>query len=266
MGRKFRKERDQWGRTVPLVALGLGLVVLIALLAAVLAQSDSAVQATGPTPVPSVQRTATPVGTLSKPTPDTTQKIAGGTARVFEREFPGQPPATCVFQIRFKGVFENGANFDWVYEIIDVNGAGCALSHAVFALCQPKAEAAFVGGSSTETNTIFFVKKDSTTGLTGAKFDETSEIVDFVSGNFTYTLSNNFPATDILVAFKVGQGVLYGAIEGPDCAAKKETPTPTPQTNQQWRAPSRNITMSPTVRYLIGQQHTAMDWPRITHS
>ncbi|MCH7511896.1 MAG: hypothetical protein IIB19_05990, partial [Chloroflexi bacterium] len=192
MGRKFREEQAQWGRTVPLVALGLGLLVLTVLLAIALAPSDSTVQATGPTPVPSVQLTATAVATLAKPTPSTTQKIAGGEARVFEQTFGSQ---TCVFQIRLKGVFENGANFDWIYEVMDVNGAGCGLSHMVFSLCQPNAFEAYVGGSSTETNVIDLVVKDPTTGVTGVKFNNMSEIEDFADGNFTYTLDNNFPAT-----------------------------------------------------------------------
>ncbi|MCH8900810.1 MAG: hypothetical protein IIC88_00750, partial [Chloroflexi bacterium] len=262
MGRKFREERAQWGRTVPLVALGLGLLVLTVLLAIALAPNDSTVQATGPTPVPSVQLTATAVATLDKPAPTTTQKIAGGEARVFEGTFGSQ---TCVFQIRLKGVFLNGANYDWIYEVMDVNGQGCGLSHMVFSLCQPNAIDAYVGGSSTETNVINLVEKDPTTGVSGVKFNDMSEIVDFVAGNFTYTLSNNFPATDILIVFKVGNGNIYGMIEGPDCDAKKATPTLTPTpTATSTATPTATLTSTPTATLTSTPTATLTSTPTAT--
>ena len=107
MGRKFREERAQWGRTVPLVALGLGLLVLTVLLAIALAPSDSSVRAdnlTGTsTPKPIFQKTATPVATLDKALPTSTPQHLGSEARVFSRVL--ESGTLCAFQIRFKGVF-----------------------------------------------------------------------------------------------------------------------------------------------------------------
>ncbi len=152
---------------------------------------------TGPTPI--FEGTGTPLPTIDKADP-ASPKIAGGEPRMFFRTFGNG--STCAYQIRLKGVFKNGGNFDWVYEVQDLGGGGgCGLSHTVFSLCQPNAFDAYVDADPSDT--IALAKPDPTTGLTGVKFDELSETEDFESGNFTYTLSNNFSGavSDILVAF-----------------------------------------------------------------
>ncbi|MCH8010088.1 MAG: Ig-like domain repeat protein [Chloroflexi bacterium] len=198
-----------------IVALGLA-VALIAI-----AVDDGPAEAGSPPPTPIFERTGTPLPTIDKADPPSL-KIAGGEPRMFFRLFGNG--STCEFQIRLKGVFTNGANFDWIYEVQDLDGGGCGLSHIVFSLCQPNAFNAYVDAD--EFDAIVLVKPDPTTGLTGVKFNNLSEMEDFRDGNFTYTLSNNFTGavSDILVAFKVGKGTVYGTIEGPDCTAKKTTP------------------------------------------
>ena len=202
-----------------------GVVVAIGVAVALLAITvDDGPAEAGSPPTPIFVGTGTPLPTLDKPTPPS-QKIAGGEPRTFFRVFGA---TTCDYQIRLKGVFNNGGNFDWVYEVQDLNGGGCGLSHIVFSLCQPNAFNAYVDADVLDA--IGLVKPDPTTGLTGVKFNNLSETEDFLSGNFTYTLDNNFTdaVSDILVVFKVGNGNIYGTIEGPDCAAKKTTPTATP--------------------------------------
>ena len=202
-----------------IVALGLA-VALIAI-----AVDDGPAEAGSPPPTPIFARTGTPLPTIDKADPPS-QKIAGGEPRKFFRVF--ENGSVCEYQIRLKGVFTNGANFDWIYEVQDLDGGGCGLSHIVFSLCQPNAFNAYVDAD--EFDAIVLVKPDPTTGLTGVKFNNLSETEDFRDGNFTYTLSNNFTGavSDILVAFKVGKGTVYGTIEGPDCTAKKTTITETP--------------------------------------
>ncbi|MCI0849796.1 MAG: hypothetical protein J4N26_02455, partial [Chloroflexi bacterium] len=223
------------GQKLFVIALAAAVAALLGV--AALTSSGTSVDAGAATPKPTFEDTiSTPRPTIDKGTPTGTEIIPGGLPRIYFREFINE--SICGFQIRLKGVFENGGLFDWVYEIIDTDGGGCGLSHVVFSLCQPNAYGAFVSGDSDITGTtegpivpiISLVKPDPQTGVTGVKFDETSPGGnDFLRGNFTYTLNNNFPATDILVAFKMGKGNVFGKIEGPDCAAKKAgTPTPTP--------------------------------------
>jgi len=247
------------------VVAGAVVAIGLAVAAVAIPVDDGPVEAGGPASTPTLPpifiSTATPLPTLDKPVP-TPQKIAGGEPRIFFRTFGA---TTCEFQIRLKGVFANGSNYDWIYEVQDLDGGGCGLSHLIISLCQLDAFNAYVDADPLDA--IGLVKPDPTTFLTGVKFNNLSETVDFISGNFTYTLNNNFPVDpDVLVAFKVGNGNVYGTIEGPDCLAKKAT-TPTPtntSTNTATTTPTVTATLTPTITATITPTITATFTPTIT--